>query len=70
MRFALGFRNEGAKLRLHLRSPNGKQFTWEGESTAILDVPNAAPGEWTYTVTALHLPYENFPFTVTVGEKK
>jgi hypothetical protein len=70
LRFALGFRNEGAKLRLHLKAPDGRQFSWEGESTAIFDVPNAAQGEWTYTVTALHLPYANFPFTVTVGEKK
>ncbi len=70
LRFALGFRNEGAKLRLQLRSPDDRQFSWEGDSTAIFDVPGAAQGEWSYTVTALHLPYENFPFTVTVGEKK
>lgn len=70
LRFALGFRNEGAKLRLHIRSPDGKQYTWTGESTVVLEVPRAVAGEWTYTVTALSLPYENFPFTVTVGEKK
>jgi hypothetical protein len=33
-------------------------------------VPDAAAGEWTYTVTALKLPYPNFPFTVRIGEKK
>ena len=68
--FALGFRNEGAKLSMHIRSPLGKDYTWEGESTVVLEVPNAAVGEWTYTVTARHLPYENFPFNVTVGEKR
>ena len=70
LRFALGFRNEGAKLRFNIKSPDGKEFTWEGASTVILDVPGAARGAWTYTVTDLVLPYENFPFTMTVGEKK
>jgi hypothetical protein len=70
LRFALGFRNEGATFRLMLKSPDGKTYTWEGTSTVILEVPDALPGEWTYTVTAVQLPYENFPFTVTVSEKK
>ena len=70
LRFALGFRNEGAELRFNVKSPDGKQYTWEGKSTAIIEVPDARPGTWTYTVTARKLPYANFPFTVTVGEKK
>lgn len=70
LRFALGFRNEGAKLRFNVKSPDGKEHTWEGTSTVIVDVPNAGPGTWTYTVTDLVLPYENFPFTMTVAEKK
>jgi hypothetical protein len=70
LRFALGFRNEGAKLRFNIKSPDGKQFTKDCESATIFEVPNAIAGTWTYTVTNLHLPYENFPFTVTVGEKK
>jgi hypothetical protein len=70
LRFALGFRNEGAKLRFNIKAPDGKQFTWEGTSTVILEVANAKAGLWTYSVTDLQLPYENFPFTVTVGEKK
>jgi hypothetical protein len=69
LRFALGFRNEGAKLRFNIKAPDGKQYTWEGESTVILDVPNAQAGQWTYSVTDLQLPYENFPFTMTVGGK-
>lgn len=70
LRFALGFRNEGAKLRFHIKSPDGKQYTEECTSTVILEVPNAAPGDWTYSVTAVSLPHPNFPFTITVGEKK
>jgi hypothetical protein len=70
LRFALAFRNEGARLGIDLHSPDGKSFHWEGTSTLMLEVPQAAAGEWRYTVTALHLPYENFPFSVTFGAKK
>jgi hypothetical protein len=70
LRFSLGFRSEGAELRLNIKSPDGKEFTWQGKSTKSLEVPDAMPGTWTYTVTAIHLPYPNFPFTMTVGEKK
>lgn len=69
LRFALGFRNEGVKLRFNIKSPDGKQYTKDCESTTVFEVPNAAKGTWTITVTALDA-YANFPFTVTVGEKK
>lgn len=70
LRFALGFRPEGAKLRFQVKSPDGKVFTKDCETSTIIEVPNAQTGMWTYSVTDLQLPYENFPFTVTVGEKK
>ena len=69
LRFTLGFRSEGAKLTFSIKSPDGKQFTKEAESTMGLEVKNAAKGTWTYTVTADRAS-ANFPFTVTVGEKK
>ena len=70
LRFALGFRDAGAKLRFKIVSPKNKVYQWEGTATAIFDVPDAPKGEWTYEVTAVDLPYPNFPFTVTVGEKE
>jgi hypothetical protein len=71
LRFALAFRNEeGVRLALTIQSPEGKKFKWEGTSTVVLEVPDAPAGEWRYTVTAVETPYENFPFTVTIGEKK
>ena len=69
LRFTLGFRGDGAKLKFNIKSPDGKQFTKECESTMGLEVPNAVKGTWTYTVTASSAS-ANFPFTVTVGEKK
>jgi hypothetical protein len=70
LRVALGFRDEGAKLKLYLRSPDGRDWSQEFTSGVVLEVPDAAVGEWSYTITAVQLPYENFPFIVTIGEKK
>jgi hypothetical protein len=69
LQFALGFQNLGARLKLTVKSPSGKTFEQEGESTFTIDAPQAEAGDWQYTVTAVKLPNENFPFTVTVGQK-
>ena len=69
LQFVLGFENLGARLKLSVVGPDGTPHEQEGTSTFTIDVPNAAAGDWKYTVTALHVPNDNFPFTVTVGEK-
>jgi hypothetical protein len=71
MRFQLGFNPEGnARLRLDVRSPDGKTASAEHTSMFTIEVPNAPAGEWQYTITAVSVPYPNFPFRVTVGEEK
>ncbi len=67
LRFALSFSNQGAVLGLTVRGPDGKTYEQDGPSTFAIDVPDAAPGDWSYTVTARKVPYPNFPFTMTVG---
>jgi hypothetical protein len=69
LEFVLGFEDRGARLRLTVDGPDGTRLEKEGASTVVLDVPQAATGTWKYTVTPITVPYENFPFTVTVGEK-
>jgi hypothetical protein len=69
LQFVLGFDNAGARLRLNVVGPDGKTAEKEGTSTIVIDIPAAAVGDWNYTVTAISLPNENFPFTVTVGQK-
>lgn len=69
LQFVLGFENQGAQLRLTVIGPDGKKLEKTGTSTITIEVPDAAAGDWRYTVTALKLPNENFPFTVTVGQK-
>ena len=69
LRFVLGFEAQGAKLKLTVVSPSGKKEEKEGTSTFQIDIPEASVGDWKYTITALKMPYDNFPFTLTIGSK-
>ena len=68
LQFALGVSGEDARLVLKIVAPNGQVYEKETRQTLIVEVPEAPLGEWRYTVTALEVPYENFPFTVDIGE--
>jgi hypothetical protein len=67
LRFVLSFRNEGAELLLAVRGPTGQPIEQAGVSTFNIDIPDAAAGDWTCTVTARKVPYANFPFSLSVG---
>jgi len=68
LQFAVGFEGQGVKLRLTLQTPQKKQIIHEDSASFILDVPNAPAGEWHYTVTAIDVPFANYPLTLTVGK--
>jgi hypothetical protein len=69
-RFQLSFNPGDVRLRLTIQSPDGKSASAEHSSSFSIEVPEASAGEWKYTVTAIKVPYANFPFSVTVGEEK
>jgi hypothetical protein len=69
VQFVLGFKNEGAILRLSVVGPNGTKYEDQSSSTLQINVPDAFVGEWKYIVTAVKVPYANFPFALTIGEK-
>lgn len=69
LQFVLGFAARGAELRLEVTGPGSGRMTRAGTSTFTVDVPRAAKGQWQCTITPTKVPYENFPFTLTVGEK-
>jgi len=69
LQFVLGFREQGATLRLTVVGPDGRRHEQSGTKTFTLDIPHASAGSWRYTVAPLAIPYENFPFTLTIGEK-
>jgi hypothetical protein len=70
VRFSLGFQEQGARLKLTVVNPEGKKREAEGTSTLVIEESAPSAGQWRYTVTALSVPYPDFPFTLTVGEAK
>ena len=68
LRFALIFAGADARLRLTIVAPGGQKYSEVVESTLVVEATGAPAGEWTYTVEAVKVPYENFPFGVSVGE--
>jgi hypothetical protein len=70
LQFVLAFEDRGALLHLKVISPGGKVFEQEGKSTIQIEVPDAKVDEvWKYTITAKKVPFENFPFKLTVWQK-
>jgi hypothetical protein len=70
LQFALGLQAEGAKMKFTIVAPGGRKYEKVVSATLTVEVPAAPVGEWLYSVEALEVPYANFPFTVTVGEKQ
>lgn len=70
LEFVLGFEDQGAELLLSVVGPGGVTQERTGSKTFQIDVPQAAAGTWRYTVKPVKIPYPNFPFTVTIGEKR
>ncbi len=70
LQIALGFHQQGAKLKLTLREPTGQVIEHEDEGIYLIEVPKAPPGVWQYTVTPVELPHANFPIVVAVGTLK
>lgn len=69
LRFVLGFENQGAELKLSVVGPDGARQEKSATSTITLTFDDAAPGAWEYTITPIKVPYPDFPFTLTIGEK-
>ena len=67
--FVLGFAQEGAELELIITGPDGTPHSKRGTSTLQIELPEAVPGDYQYTITAHKVPYPNFPFALTIGNK-
>ena len=70
LEFVLGFEDQGARLKLAVVGPDGTRQEKTGTKTFQIDVADAAVGQWQYTITPLEVPHPNFPFTLTIGEKR
>ena len=69
LQFVLGFQDQGARLCLSVIDPGGERYEKSGTKTFTIEVPAPAPGDWQCTITPRDVPYRNFPFTLTIGEK-
>lgn len=67
--FVLGFAAEGAVLELTVKAPDGSTTSRKGTSTVQIELAETMPGDYEYTITAHKVPYANFPFTLTIGDK-
>jgi hypothetical protein len=70
LQFVLAFEPQGAELELAVVGPDGKEHEKTGTRTFSIDIRDAPPGQWQYTITPLEVPYKNFPFTLTIGEEE
>jgi hypothetical protein len=70
LRFVLSFEEQGAELRLAVAGPDGTRREQTGTKTFQIEVADARPGMWRYAITPLSVPYQHFPFVLTIGEKQ
>jgi hypothetical protein len=70
LQFVLAFPDQGATLELTITGPDGVTVRKQATATITIDVPAAAVGSWTYSIKAVKVPSENFPFTITIGKKE
>jgi hypothetical protein len=70
LQFVLAFPDQGATLELSVTGPDGATIRKQGSATITIDAPAAAAGSWTYSIKAIAVPSQNFPFTITVGKKQ
>jgi hypothetical protein len=60
----------GAEMKLVVTSPSGQKKEKQGTSSFFIEVPNAETGNWTYTLTALRLPTDDFNVDTRVSHSK
>ena len=59
-------------MKLEVFKPDGTLYGEYQDTTPpiSIDIPNPEEGLWTYNVTALDVPYDEYPFSIVVGITK
>ena len=62
----------GSELKLEVFKPDGTLYGEYQDTTPPIsvDIPNPEEGLWTYNVTALDIPHNEYPFSIVVGITK
>ena len=69
--FAVSVHWEGSTFKLSLYRPDGSLYQ-EMQSNSpplMIEVPSGEPGEWTFNVTAVDVPYSDYLYVAVVGTK-
>jgi hypothetical protein len=69
LQFILSNTGSGGVFQLDVTGPDGEKQTRKGSSDLKIEFPQAAAGDWQYTITALKIPYENYPYSLSIGSK-
>jgi len=61
----------GSEMKLEVYKPDGTLYGQYQSSAPpiIVDIPNAVIGEWEFKVTAIDIPYNNYPYALVIGKK-
>lgn len=67
MRFIVNW--GGSRLKANVYQPSGQFYgTYESDNPPIIiDIPDASPGDWKLEVFGLEIPYDDYPYVVSVG---
>jgi len=60
----------GSTLRVVVFEPDGSVYmvAETDEPPIVLPIPDAKAGTWVYQITAVDVPYDNYPYVVGIGE--
>jgi hypothetical protein len=69
LRFVLGFDTRaGAILKLTVTGPDGKTIEKQGQEGIEIEIPEAAVGDWSYTISIIKVPYDNFGYQLFIAD--
>lgn len=62
---------EGSEVKLEVYKPDGTLYgQWQSSTPPIIvDIPDAGAGGWNFVVTAIDIPYLDYPAALIVGEE-
>jgi hypothetical protein len=69
LKFILGFdKRAGASLKLTVTGPDGRPIEKVGTEGVEIEIPEADPGQWSYTISVIKVPYDNFGYQLLIAE--
>ncbi len=61
----------GSEMKLEVYKPDGTLYgQWQSSTPPIIvDIPNIETGGWKFVITAIDIPYEDYPYALVIGTK-